>query len=203
MLLHVYLDSLLGSKVSIRLVRALVKYPGKVFTVRKLAEAAGVSSSEAALAVQELAKFGILSIQPVGRAYLVSLNEKSYILNRIVRPAIRAEGDTLAELVSVLTGHLTHKSITSAALFGSVAASTERKGSDIDLLVVSDDHEAASSAVAKAMEEIALVFNGRLSPLIMNERELKSKGNSRLASSILDNYILVAGRDPREMVERK
>src|SRR5881397_130732 len=75
---HNYLESLLGSRVSIRLVRTLINYAGKIFTVRKLAEAAGVSSSEAALAVQELEKFGIIKIQPVGRSYLISLNNKSY-----------------------------------------------------------------------------------------------------------------------------
>lgn len=201
MQLHTYLEPLLGSKVSIRLIRALVKYPGKIFTVRKLAEVAGVSPSEAALAVQELEKFGILTIQPVGRSYLISLNDKSYILNRILRPTVKAEEDTLHELVSILKRHLiTDKSIMSAVLFGSVAIGRERKDGDVDLLVISNDFEAASSIVSKAGEEISLVFNSRLSPIIMNEKELTSKKNDRLINSILNGYVVVVGRDLKEMI---
>jgi len=200
---HIYLESLLGSKVSIRLIRALIKYPGKIFTVRKLAQVAGVSSSEAALAVQELEKFSILTIQPVGRAYLLSLNDRSYILNRILRPAVKAEEDTLRELISILKRHLSDKSIISAVLFGSVAVKRERKDSDIDLLVISNDFEAASSIASKVRQEISLVFNSLLSPLIMNERELISKKNDRLISSILEGYTVVAGTDPKEIIEKK
>ena len=199
---HNYLESLLGSRVSIRLVRTLINYAGKIFTVRKLAEAAGVSSSEAALAVQELEKFGIIKIQPVGRSYLISLNNKSYILTRVLKPTIKAEEGTLNELISMLKRNLDDKSIISAVLFGSVAMKAEREGSDIDLLVISNDFEAASGFTSKAREEISSVFNSRLSPLIMSERELVAKKNDRLLRSILSSYIVIAGKDLTKMIEK-
>ena len=199
---HNYLESLLGSRVSIRLVRTLINYAGKIFTVRKLAEAAGVSSSEAALAVQELEKFGIIKIQPVGRSYLISLNNKSYILTRVLKPTIKAEEGTLNELISMLKRYLNDKSIISAVLFGSVAMKAEREGSDIDLLVISNDFEAASGFTSKAREEISSVFNSRLSPLIMSERELIAKKNDRLLRSILSSYIVIAGKDLTKMIEK-
>lgn len=197
---HNYLESLLGSRVSIRLVRALINYAGKIFTVRKLAEAAGVSSSEAALMVQKLEKFGILKIQPVGRSYLISLNNKSYILAKILKPTIKAEEGTLDELVSILKRNLNDKSIISAVLFGSVAMKGEREDIDIDVLVISDDFEAASGFTSKAREEISSIFNSRLSPLIMSERELSAKKNDRLVSSILLNHITIKGKDLKEVI---
>lgn len=39
---HSYLESLLGSRVSVCLVRTLTGYTGKIFTVQKPAQAAGV-----------------------------------------------------------------------------------------------------------------------------------------------------------------
>jgi len=197
---HDYLESLLGSRVSIRLVRALINYAGKIFTVRKLAEAAGVSSSEAALVVQELEKFGILKIQPVGRSYLISLNNKSYILAKILKPTIKAEEGTLDELVSILNRNLNDKSIISAVLFGSVAMKREREDSDIDVLVISNDFEAASGFTSKAREDISSIFNSRLSPLIMSERELLAKKNDRLVSSILHNHIIIKGKELKEVI---
>lgn len=200
---HNYLESLLGNRVSIRLIRALINYAGKIFTVRKLAEAAGVSSSEAALAVQKLEKFGILKIQPVGRSYLISLNNRSYILAKILKPTIKAEEGTLDELVSILRRNLDNKSIISAVLFGSLAMKSEREDSDIDVLIISNDFEAAGEFVSKAREEISFVFNSRLSPLMMSERELLAKKNDRLVSSILHDYITIKGKDLKEVIRDK
>lgn len=203
MLLQNYLEDLLKSKVALRLVRTLNRYTGRIFTVRKLAEAAGVSVSEAAVVVQELEKYGIVAIQPVGRSYLVELNERSYFVNRILRPIIKAEEQTVAELVSILRKYLTHESIISAILFGSVPRGEARDDSDIDLLVISDDLDAASTHISKAREEVTRVFNGRLSPLIMTRSEIRARARSRLLASILESYIHVAGKDLKEIVERK
>lgn len=197
---HNYLESLLGSRVSIRLIRTLINYTGKIFTVRKLAEVAGVSPSEAALAVQELEKFGVLKIQPVGRSYLLSLNNNSYILTRILQPIIKAEEGAIDELVSILKRNLGDKRIISAVVFGSIAVKREREDSDVDLLVISNDFEAASILTSKAREDISTVFNSRLSPLIMSERELIAKKNSSLVRSILSSYMAVVGKDLVEII---
>lgn len=201
MLLQNYLEVLLKGKVAIRLVRALVRHTGKVFTVRKLAQAAGVSSTEAAVAVQELERYGILTIQPVGRSYLIALNSKSYLLNRILKPMIRAEEQTLTELITTLGKHLKDKSVISAALFGSVSRGETRADSDIDLLVITDDFEAASVVVSRASEEVAAVFNGRLSPLILSQRDLKAKARTEFIESVLEDYVHVAGKDLKELIK--
>lgn len=217
MLFHDYLESLLGSRVSISLARALVNYQGKVFTVRKLAEAANVSSSEAAVTVQHLERYGILRIQPVGRSYLLTLNEKSYILNRILKPIIDAEQHTMDELVSLLKKRLDKPQqqqrqqqnydtsakrivIISAALFGSVTMKKEREDSDIDLLIISNDFDAASALASKAKEDVAMTFNGKLSPIIMTEEELRAKKDGSLVHSIANSYIQVAGKDLKDII---
>jgi predicted nucleotidyltransferase len=204
--LHGYLEALIGSKTSISLVRALINHPGKVFTVRKLAETAKVSASEAAMFVQQLEKYCVMKIQPVGRSYMLTLNEESYVLNKILKPMIKAESETLHELISILQDSLSRSGaknniITSTVLFGSVAARQEREDSDVDLLVISDDFDAATALVSKAQERISLAFNIRLSPLIMNQKELINKKNDRLIQSIIDNYITVSGKDVKELLE--
>lgn len=198
---HAYLESLIGSKASISLVRALVNYKGKIFTVRKLAEAAGISSAEAALTVQQLEKYGVIELQPVGRSYLVSLNDKSYVVNKILKPIVEKENETLDELASVLRKHLSGKDIISAVLFGSVPREEEREDSDTDVLIVSNDFDAASLAASKAQEEVSSVFHSRLSPLILSEKELRAKKADHLVRSILQKYVTIAGKDLREMIE--
>ena len=201
MLARGILDELLRGKVGWRLVGTLLGQQGRVFTVRKLAKAAGVSVSEAAVAVRDLEKHGVLTIQPVGKSYLIGINGRSYILNKIMRPALEAEERFLEELSTVLRKKLVDKSIISAVLFGSVVRGEARENSDIDLLVVSDDHEAAAGVVSSAGLEVASVFNGRLSPLIMGRKELKSRAKSKFIESVLANYTHVVGRDLRELTK--
>lgn len=193
MLLHQYLEQILGNKASISILRALYKFKGKVFTVRGLADSANVSVNETALTVGQLEKFGLVRIQPVGRAHQVVLNEKSYILNKILEPIFVEESKTLDELILVLKKYLTTKTIFAAAIFGSVTKGEEKEDSDIDLLVVSDDFDHATEVIASASEDISEVFHTRVSPIIFTKKEFISKEKRQLVHSILSNYILVAG----------
>ncbi len=201
MKLHAYLEQVMGSKVAIALIRALLAYQGKVFTVRGLAETAGVSASEASLVVRQLEEAGVLKLQPVGRSFLVTLNNESFVLQRIMKPVFQGESETLTELVKLLKSCFAQKKqetrIHSVYLFGSVVRGEERKDSDVDLLVISSDFERAIALVSRAREKVAAVFNKQLSPLVWSEHELASKKseNSDLVNSIASSHILVAGKD--------
>ena len=178
MKLHSYLERVIGSKTAIALVRVLLNYPGKIFTIRGLAETAGVSASEASLVVRQLEEAGVLKLQPVGKSFLITPNEQSFVLRRIMKPIVQAEGQTIGELTKLLKECFGVETI-SVYLFGSVAKGEEKDDSDIDLLVISDDFENASAAVSKAQEKVAAVFNKQLSPLIFSEQELYSKRKGR------------------------
>ena len=196
MKLHEYLEQVLGNKISISVLRVLVHHKGKIFTIRRLAEDAGASHPEVSTTVEELEKFGIVQIQPVGRAHQVSLNEKSYVLNEIVEPILKAEEKTLDKVILVLKDYLSTKKITSAAIFGSVSIGKEKEDSDIDVLVISNDFEHGSMLISNAGQEIFLKFHSKISPIIFSEAEFKSKKKKNtLIHSIIDNYIMVYGKD--------
>jgi predicted nucleotidyltransferase len=184
----------------LRLVKALISHPGKIFTVRKLAADAHVSSSEAAVLVQELEKYGVVRVQPVGRAYLITLNEQNYILNKILKQIIKAEQDTLNELIAILHRYFNSEKIISAVLFGSVAQNREREDSDIDILIISNNFEAATAIISKAQDAVSSVFNSRLSPLIMNKTELLAKKKSPLVRSVMANHKLIAGKSLKGVI---
>lgn len=200
MLFHQYLEQLLGNKASISILRALYRYKGKVFTIRGLADSSDVSVNETALTVEKLSKFGIVKIQPVGRAHQVTLNEKSYILNKIMEPIFIAESKTLDELIPVLKKHLSTKKILAAAIFGSVAKGEEKEDSDMDLLVISDDFFHATLAISHAAGEAIPKFYSKMSPLIFSKKEFLSKRNGDLIRSILENHIMVTGVKLKDMM---
>lgn len=195
MLLHRYLEEVLGNKIGITLLRTMINYQGKIFTIRGLAEAAKVTPNEAALTIHDLERLGIVKIQPVGRAYQLDLNKKSYILDKIIEPIIKFEKNTFTELLVLLKKHLDTKKIISAAIFGSVVKGQEKIDSDIDLLVISNDHDHAITQISQASEQTFLAFHGSLSPIIFTEKEFKAKQKEFLIRSIVDNHVLICGKN--------
>lgn len=199
MLFHRYVEEILGNKPAISMLRAMIRQRGMIFTVRRLAEEANISPNESAMTSQHLERLGIITIQPVGRAYHLKLNEKSYILNKIIKPVFNAEQNTISQLTQTLKKHLDDRTIISAILFGSVAKRDEKLDSDVDLLIISNDFDYATSIISKASMEVFEVFHGSISHILFSEKEFRSKKSSDLIRSILSNYILICGKELSEI----
>jgi predicted nucleotidyltransferase len=199
---HSYAEGLFRSQVSISLIRALLKFKGRIFTVRSLAKASEVSPAEAALVAKRLEEIGVIRLEPVGKSYQVLLNERNYVLNKIMKQIIIAEENTFGELLAVLKRNLDDPKIVSACVFGSVSRKEEKEDSDIDVLIISNDFEGANELIACAYEDVFLIFGNRLSSIVMSEKEFKRKAreNNRLVMSILKNYTTFKGKDIRELI---
>lgn len=78
---------------------------------------------------------GVVTRLPAGRAYLYSLNRRSYLVSKVLLPAFQHEAGWLEEL-----GHAVYrlgpKSIDAVLLYGSWARGRAGRKSDVDLLVV-------------------------------------------------------------------
>lgn len=193
MLLHRYLENVLGNKASITLLRTMINYQGRIFTIRGLAEEAKVTTNEAALTIHDLERFGIVKIQPVGRAYQLELNKRSHILDKIIEPIIESEKNTMSEMIKLLKKYLDTTKIFSAVIFGSVVTGQEKIDSDIDLLVVSNDREHAITQISEVTEQVFSIFHGSISPIVFTKKEFKAKQKGSLIRSIIDNHILICG----------
>ncbi len=151
--------------------------------------------------LKELEKRAVVRLQPVGRAYQVSLNEESYIVRSIIEPLFAAENGTVGSLVSAIRSFFDDPRILSAAIFGSVARGQEASASDIDLLIISDDRDFANECAAKAIVAILPRFGHALSPLILDEERFIRDSDGELEKSILEHYMLLSGKDLREIIE--
>ena len=67
--LHNYTIDILGSKANFRVLKTLLRYRGKIFTIRELARTAGLSHPETSKVLKTLEKRGVVRLQPIGRAY--------------------------------------------------------------------------------------------------------------------------------------
>lgn len=177
----------------------LVRYKGKIFTVRELARVSGFSHPEVSKVVKQLEESGVLRLQPIGRAYQISLNEESYILRSMIEPMFLAEEETINSLISTIRPFFKNKKIISVVIFGSVAKGQERETSDVDLLIIAEDRDTANECAAEASNATVLKFGTALSPLIMDKQKFIRKRNEKLVKSILESYMFVYGKDLREM----
>ena len=117
------------------------------------------------------------------------------MLDTYIKPVLDAEKDTLDELLRILKKYFDTKKIITAALFGSVSAQKDTNKSDIDLLLISDDFEYATSSISEAREEVFDVFSNGISSLIFSEKELRTKKNSNLVNSIIANHTMICGKN--------
>lgn len=201
MKLHKYLEQVLGNKGSISVLRTLVSHTGAVFTIRRLAEDAGISHTEAASTIEDLEKIGIVTVQPIGRSHQISLNQKSYILNKIIEPIFKVEQNSLQEVSSVLKKNLSSKKIISAVIFGSVIRNEEKEDSDIDVLIISNDPDHAIEQVAAASRQVFSIFHGKVSHIIFSEKQFRVKRNSDLIRSVIKDHILIAGKKLEDVMK--
>ncbi|HEX9846343.1 MAG TPA: nucleotidyltransferase domain-containing protein [Candidatus Nitrosotenuis sp.] len=201
MKLHKYLEGVLGNKGAISVLRALVNHRGRTYTIRRLAKDAGISHTETSATIQDLEKLGIVQVQPIGKAYNISLNEKSYVLANIIEPVLDVEKKSLDQVISICKKHLSSKKIISAVIFGSVARGEEKEDSDIDLLIISNDFDKAIEIVSRLSEEMSLAFHTRISHITFSEKKLRSKRNSDLIRSIIKEHILVSGKELEDLIK--
>jgi predicted nucleotidyltransferase len=166
MLLQRYLETLLGSKTKVRILRTLNKHRGKEFTIRELSALIGTSHTGARKALRDLYEMNAVTLRAAGRSHTVALNERS-VLYPTLADLFRAEDETMEELIRDLReGLCSQPAVESAKLFGSVARGEEGPRSDIDLLITSSDREKAEEIVTELQILCSNKYGNPIMPLI-------------------------------------
>ena len=190
MLFNNYLETLLGSKVKIKILRALLRFEAKTFTLRELANYINTSHTAVLKSISDLQGMNIIKIESHGTSNLISLNKNSYFYKQL-KDFFEFESNTVQHLKEELNKTLPKAK--SIAIFGSIAAKDERINSDIDVLVITNEKSRMNEVVAKHQEALSKKFGNLISAYIMTETEFKRKKNTDFVKSIISNNILVQG----------
>lgn len=196
MLFHQYLETLLGSKTKIRILRTLRRHRGKEFTIRELANFINTSHTGVRKALDDLYEMNVVSLKAVGRSHTVTMNNESH-LAALLDYLFKYEEKTLAEVQALIKKHLCHQThIESVTIFGSVARGEEEPRSDIDLLVLTDDKETAEYTVSELQIEFSRRFGNLLAPYILTSGEMENLKGSQILEEIQNHRIIVCS-EPR------
>ncbi|MBI3753634.1 MAG: nucleotidyltransferase domain-containing protein [Deltaproteobacteria bacterium] len=194
------LESIFGSPAKVRILRVLFNSP-QPLSGRQVGELSGLTHKGAINAVQSLVELGAVRQRKVGKAYQYSLAKGNIFTEKIILPCIRAESGLFEGLKKDIESHFGKDGI-SLIFYGSIVREEERKGSDIDIMLVARDERKKAEIEEKAVSK-APWFNKRYNALLslhcFSLNEMKGKKRSPLIQSITKEGILISGKPIREL----
>lgn len=193
MLMHNYIEIVFGSKVKIKILRIMFRFPDKTFTGRELASLTKeVSSMAVSKSIKDLTSMNLVNLEHHGKSNLLKLNKNSYLFEPL-KNLFLSEEATIIKLKEKIKKHLSIYYIKTVAIFGSVAKGEEKINSDIDLFIITDNKRLTNEAMEKLQKEINMEFGNILMPYIMTKEEFKNKKNKPIMKNIIENNILIIG----------
>lgn len=186
MRIHEALTPVLGSPSKIGLLRTMFAAPERAWTGRELARAAGVSSTQAARDLEDLADTALVSREVVGRSYSWRLRPH-HVLHPALTDLFHREIECRSMLLKTISDGLQRAGVERARVFGSVSRGEERDDSDVDLFLqvgTAKDRFRAEMAVDRVRTSVWNRFGNPLSVLVYTRAEVAHPRNSELLRSI-------------------
>ncbi len=160
--------SLLGHTRS-RVLCALLLHPDQSLHVRELARATGASPGSLHRELRFLTDLGLLLRHEVGRQVHYQANRQCPVFEELAGLLRKTAGiaDVLRDALLLLG-----ERVLLAFIYGSVAAGTERPGSDVDVMLLGS---AGFADVALALAEIQTVLGREVNPTPMPPQDFARK----------------------------
>lgn len=148
---------------------ALLLHPNASLHVRELARLTGASPGSLHRELRTLADLGLLLRQEVGRQVHYRANPASPVFDELAGLLRKTAG-----LVDVLRDALAQlgSKVKLAFVYGSIAAGTERAGSDVDLMVLGS---AGFADLARALNSAQAALRRDVNPTVMTQRGFARK----------------------------
>lgn len=197
------LDDILGHKSRVKILRYLLNTKLEL-TGRQLSRVIGVHHRTVHTVLKELASFGVVLMQQSGKAIIYKINYNNLLVEKILKPIFEIEKNLLSQAIVAIIKK-SRVSVISAVVFGSVASSSERGTSDIDVLfLVSSKREQAqiTEELEKIEYDFILKFGNMLSPLIftLDEFNKRLKKKDRLIQNIIRQGKSIYGKTIQEVL---
>jgi len=194
MLIHNYVEEVFGSKVKVKILRTMFKFPTKTFTGRELANLTkNVSHMAVSKSIKDLADMNLIEIEHHGTSNLLKLNKDTYLF-KTLKEIFMTERKTIDHLKNKIKNYFKNKRfIKTIVIFGSVANKKEEIDSDIDLLIILKKKCKITEIIDKLQKDINKEFGNVIMPYILTEKEFYKKKNKPVIKNITKNNILVFG----------
>lgn len=178
--------TLFGTKAKAAVLQTLVRSPARPWTGRELAKDAGVSAPQAAQALREFERQGLVGRRMAGRSSQWSLN-REHVLVGLLQPLTDLPDRQPELLLTEIRAAMDIRSLRKIRLFGSMARKTESASSDVDLLFIVQKPQDVKEVAEKSKGvEIRLAerFGNVGNILVYDQKEYDSKRTLELVKNI-------------------
>ncbi len=169
------LNWILSAQSSVAVIRAL-KDSKEGMSGRAISRAAGFTHQACRQALSKLDAVGCIERQGSGKIQLVRLNFNHLLVKDALLPLFRAEKHFTRSIREIIRKEFRDYA-RSATLFGSVARKEDRPGSDVDLLLISDEKNklCLSNKAHAFARQFILQYGIRLSPIVFTSRNARAR----------------------------
>jgi len=203
MLLHKYIETLLGSKTKIKILRTLHKHKEKEFTIRELSNYIQTSHTGVRKALQDLYDMNAVTLKIQGRNHIIHLNTDSHI-TPLLTHLFKYEENTIKELQKDIKKHLcTTQAIETVKIFGSTATATEKPQSDIDLLIITNDKDKIIEPITDLQIHCSRKYGNPITPYILTPEEEQNINNQQLIKNIHETNISICSKVNKRVQNQK
>ncbi|MFW6197203.1 MAG: nucleotidyltransferase domain-containing protein [Thermoplasmatota archaeon] len=138
---NISLSRLLFQRGKLKVLEELLDQPEKEYSIRQLSKESGASYDLTHRFVGKLSELGIVKKKKVGGAVIIQLNERSPYVDKL-KELVKIDFKPLIEKAKEFAEKIDEKKegIKTIILFGSVSRGTPKIGSDVDILILTDEN---------------------------------------------------------------
>jgi predicted nucleotidyltransferase len=167
------LETLLGSKLRVKVLGWLFSHPDERYFVRQLTNLVGEDSTNVSRELIRLENTGILVSQKEGKQKYYQANRKSPLFNELRGIIIKTVG--IADVIRSAFAQEADQ-IRSAFIFGSIANGTDNKTSDVDVIVIGPISFGETVTLLSSAEE---KLGREINPVVYSVSEFRKKVKDR------------------------
>jgi predicted nucleotidyltransferase len=165
-----WLEQVFATPLQTRVLRMLLRNPAREWTERQLAAQLEEPPASVNKVVRRLYRMNLLYLRIIGRSHLVRPRDALAFM-KVLHDLFDVEDKTLSQITTVLASKVGPG--VACYLFGSTARATASVDSDVDILVVGPNHEAAEKAGVLVSKVLWHEFPMRTEVISLGREELR------------------------------
>ncbi|MCJ7817075.1 MAG: nucleotidyltransferase domain-containing protein [Candidatus Aenigmarchaeota archaeon] len=201
------IENLVGSGSKVKILRLFYEYPNREFSTKEVFIDTGVGFGYGLKCLNNLQESGILGMKKVGKQKRYFLNKENK-LYPVLLELFKTESESFPKISyrnrGILADIIERLDKETLILFGSVAAGTATRESDLDMLVVYDEPK-RKNYIERSVRQLSKNNKVKIQAIVLDREKLKLmlEKKSELLKSISREKVFLRGdKKILEMIER-
>ena len=190
------LSFVLSSENRKRIVKTIFEYPKRQWSCSALEDLTKISHATVFRTLNGLRYFGILKSAKVNKKDVL-FELVGSPLSEELKNIMYIEKAAVNKILNKFINKIKSKGIYSIILYGSAVSGDIEPESDIDLLIILNEHDKIlEESILNVAANMSSDYNKTLSAVIMDNKKISAEKNSQFIKSVRDDMKLLYGKKP-------